>query len=81
MFPLGAHKAVFNLEMVGRPDDIPKKQAWVTGWKLSDFGTLIRDAAKPAGVVFYNHPQRSPMFFGASDNISFARVGIPAFSR
>ncbi|MAG59124.1 MAG: hypothetical protein CMJ83_22795 [Planctomycetes bacterium] len=79
-FPLRAHKAVFNLEMVGRPDDIPKNRAWVTGWSLSDFGTLIRDAAKPAGVVFYNHPQRSRMLFGSSDNISFARVGIPAFS-
>ena len=78
--PLAHHRAVFNIEMVGRPDDIGKEEAWVTGWNVSDFGAILEETGKPAGIRFYEHPQRSAMLFGASDNISFATAGIPAHS-
>lgn len=78
--PLAHHRAVFNIEMVGRPDDIAKEEAWVTGWNVSDFGTILAESGKASRIRFYEHPQRSAMLFGASDNISFATAGIPAHS-
>ena len=78
--PLKNHRAVFNLEMLGRPDDIEKNEAWVTGWNVSNFGELIAASSKAGGIRFYEHPQRSRMLFGSSDNISFAMRGVVAHS-
>lgn len=78
--PLSHHRAVFNIEMVGRPDDIQKNEAWITGWNVSDFGALLAETSPLSGIRFYEHPQRSRMLFGASDNIVFATEGIPAHS-
>lgn len=78
--PLLAHKAVFNIEMVGRPDDIARREAWITGYGVSSFGRLLTASGKRADIRFYEHPQRSRMLFGASDNVPFAVKGIPAHS-
>jgi len=79
-WPLKAIDAMFNLEMVGRPDDIGKDCAWITGWSVSDFGPLVAAAAAPTGVRFYEHPRLSKMLFGSSDNLPFAEKGIVAHS-
>lgn len=79
-FPLERTRAVFNLEMLGRPDDIEPGTAWITGWRHSDFGPLIARSGKLAGVRFYKHPRLSAMLFGASDNKPFADRGVVAHS-
>ncbi len=78
--PLVRTRAVFNLEMLGRPDDIAKNEAWVTGFDVSDFGALIAESAKEAGIRFYERGRESRMLFSASDNIEFAKRGVPAHS-
>jgi hypothetical protein len=78
--PLAHHRALFNLEMLGRPDDIKPNEAWITGWNVSDFGEILSKSTKDSGIRFYEHPQRSRMLFGSSDNIVFAQAGVPAHS-
>ncbi len=72
--------ANLNIEMVGRPDDIAKNEAWVTGFPLSTLGAQLADAGRAVGVRFYERPQLSAMLFPQSDNLPLARVGIPAHS-
>ncbi len=69
-----------NIEMVGRPDEIQKNEAWVTGFPLSTFGEIIAAAGKDAGIRFYERDQLSAMLFSQSDNLPLARIGIPAHS-
>lgn len=78
--PLARHRAVFNIEMVGRPDDIKPREAWITGFDQSDFGRLVAESGSRAGIRFYENGRLSKMLFSASDNISFARKGVVAHS-
>ena len=78
--PIRQTVANINIEMIGRPDDIEPNQAWVTGYKFSDVGSLMAAAATAVGFEFYEHPQLSAQLFGASDNAPLAAKGIPAHS-
>lgn len=77
---LHQHVAVFNLEMLGRPDDIEAGTGWITGHRVSDFGDMVATGAKAVGVRLGEHPRFSRMLFAASDNISFAKEGVIAHS-
>lgn len=79
-WPLKNMDAMFNLEMVGRPDDIGKDCAWVTGWSLSDFGARVAAVSATQGIRCYEHPRLSKMLFGGSDNFPFAEKGVVAHS-
>ncbi len=79
-WPLKNMDAMFNLEMVGRPDDIGKDCAWVTGWTLSDFGARVAAVSATQGIRCYEHPRLSKMLFGGSDNFPFAEKGVVAHS-
>jgi hypothetical protein len=79
--PLEKTVADINLEQVGRTDDSDGPRvsaATVTGYDYSDVGALLRRAGKAVGVDVLKHPTKSDGYFGASDNASFARAGIPA---
>lgn len=78
--PLERTVANVNIEMVGRPDDIGRKEAWITGFQYSTFGERLAEAARPLGFRFYRHETRSDQLFRASDNWSFVRHGVPAHS-
>lgn len=74
--PLQRTVANLNLEMIGRPDTLTggAGTAWLTGYERSTFGDLLADA----GVPIVPDPRPAQRFFERSDNIDFARRGIPA---
>jgi hypothetical protein len=74
--PLERTVANLNLEMIGRPDPLTggAGTAWLTGYERSTFGDLLADA----GVPIVPDPRPAQRFFERSDNIDFARRGIPA---
>lgn len=67
--------ANLQFEMIGRPDPkVPPQTLWLTGYERSNLGEAL--AAQGARLVADPHPDQS--FFTRSDNIRFARKGIPA---
>jgi len=74
--PLTSMEANLEIEMIGRPDSLaggPGK-AWLTGFERSTMGSMFAKAG--LAVVPDKRPEQS--FFTRSDNIAFARMGIPA---
>ena len=79
--PLEKTVVDINLEQVGRTDDSDGPRvsaATVTGYDYSDIGPMLRRAGQAVGVDVVKHATKSDSYFGASDNASFARAGIPA---
>lgn len=67
--------ANLQFEMIGRPDPkVAAKTLWLTGYERSNLGAEL--AKRGARLVPDPHPDQS--FFTRSDNIRFARKGIPA---
>jgi len=67
--------AALNLEMIGRPDTaLAPGHLWLTGFERSTMGEELVAARLPV------HPDPRPRqrFYERSDNIAFARIGIPA---
>jgi Zn-dependent M28 family amino/carboxypeptidase len=74
--PLERMVADLEIEMIGRPDSLaggPGK-AWLTGFRRSTMGDVL--AAN--GIPIVDDPRPEQNFFERSDNIVFARRGIPA---
>ncbi|HSR41584.1 MAG TPA: M20/M25/M40 family metallo-hydrolase, partial [Longimicrobiales bacterium] len=74
--PLERIVADLQVEMIGRPDSLAggSGRAWLTGYERSTMGDLLREAGSP--IVADPRPEQN--FFARSDNIVFAREGIPA---
>lgn len=74
--PNNALVANLEIEMIGRPDSLSggKGRAWLTGFERSTMGESFAAAGLPIG------PDKRPgqSFFARSDNIAFARMGVPA---
>jgi aminopeptidase YwaD len=67
--------ANLQFEMIGRPDPkVAAQTLWLTGYERSNLGPEL--AKRGARLVADPHPDQS--FFTRSDNIRFARKGIPA---
>ena len=68
--------ANLEIEMIGRPDSLAggPGRAWLTGFERSTMGAMFAAAGLPIG------PDKRPdeQFFMRSDNIAFARAGVPA---
>lgn len=75
-FPLRQTVAVLGIEMIGRPDPLAggHGRAWLTGYDRSTMGELFRQS----GLAVVPDPRPQYNFFLRSDNIVFARQGIPA---
>jgi Zn-dependent M28 family amino/carboxypeptidase len=76
VLPLEQMAANFEIEMIGRPDSLaggPGK-AWLTGYERSTMGDLLAQN----GIPVVRDPRPEQSFFTRSDNIAFARAGIPA---
>jgi hypothetical protein len=74
--PLDRLVANLEIEMIGRPDSLaggPGK-GWLTGFERSTMGGRLATAGIPVGP----DPRPEQRFFERSDNIAFARRGIPA---
>jgi hypothetical protein len=74
--PLERTVANLEIEMIGRPDSLAggRGKGWLTGFERSTMGSMFAAAGIP--IVADPHPAQS--FFTRSDNIAFARRGIPA---
>ena len=74
--PLASIQANLEIEMIGRPDPLaggPGK-GWLTGYERSTMGQMLQQAHIP----LVPDPRPRQNFFERSDNIAFARMGIPA---
>ena len=74
--PLDRTVAELEVEMIGRPDSLAggPGRAWLTGYERSTMGDML----KAAGSPIVPDPRPDQHFFERSDNIAFARRGIPA---
>jgi len=74
--PNEALVANLEIEMIGRPDSLSggRGRAWLTGFERSTMGEILAANGVPIGPD--KRPEQS--FFARSDNIAFARMGIPA---
>lgn len=73
--PLESTVADLNLEMIGRPDSaIGPGRLWLTGFDRTTMGA----AFEAAGLSIDPDPRPGQSFYQRSDNIAFARIGIPA---
>src|SRR5690242_3007646 len=74
--PLERMVANPEIEMIGRPDSAAggAGKGWLTGFERSTMGPTLAKAGIP--IVADPHPAQQ--FFMRSDNIAFARRGIPA---
>jgi hypothetical protein len=74
--PLENMAANLEIEMIGRPDSLAGGvgRAWLTGYERSTMG----DAFAANGIPIVPDKRIDQNFFGRSDNIAFARRGIPA---
>lgn len=68
--------ADLQIEMIGRPDDAVGGfgRAWLTGFERTTMGDQLAEAGSPIVA----DPRLEQNFFFRSDNIAFARIGIPA---
>ena len=71
--------AGINLEMIGKVSDFGPGNGYVTGFTLSDLGEIVQRNAQAMGTSIHPDPFKQNLFF-RSDNINFARKGIPAHS-
>ena len=76
VFPLTQMVAEMEVEMAGRPDSLAggSGKLWMTGYDRSTMGSML----KTAGIPIVADPYPQFRFFERSDNIVFARKGIPA---
>lgn len=74
--PIANTVAQLQVEMVARPDSLVggAGRSWLTGYERSTMGSML----SAAGLSVVADPRPSQNFFQRSDNIRFARVGIPA---
>lgn len=68
--------ANLEIEMIGRPDSLAggAGKGWLTGYDRSTMGQMLRDN----GIPLVADPRPGQQFFERSDNIAFARRGVPA---
>lgn len=81
VFPLAKTVAALNLEQLGRSDSSEgqkKGNAALTGFDFSNVAEYLQAAGKATGIGLYKHEQNDVPYFGASDNLSLAEVGVPA---
>jgi hypothetical protein len=74
--PLDRTVADLQIEMIGRPD--PEAGGTGRGWLTGYERTTMGDQLAAAGSPIVPDPRPDQNFFFRSDNIAFARLGIPA---
>src|SRR5690348_17359108 len=74
--PLKSMTANLEIEMIGRPDSLAggAGRAWLTGFERSTMGQMFTSA----GLAVAPDKRPDQQFFNRSDNIAFARMGLPA---
>jgi len=73
--PLDQTVANLNIEMIARPDPaVGPGRAWLTGFERTTMGEIL----VAAGLPIDPDPRPEQNYYERSDNIAFARQGIPA---
>ena len=72
--------AMVNVEMIGKPSAWGTGAVWVTGWQRSDLGAIMQRAVEGTDFSFHADPYPEQNLFFRSDNVTFARLGVPAHS-
>jgi hypothetical protein len=74
--PIAQMSANMEIEMIGRPDSLAggPGRAWLTGFERSTMGATFARA----GLPIVADKRLDQQFFERSDNIAFARRGVPA---
>jgi len=73
--PLERTVANLNIEMIARPDSaVGFGRAWLTGFERTTMGEMLATAGLPIDP----DPRPERNYYRRSDNIAFARLGIPA---
>jgi Peptidase family M28 len=74
--PLDRMAANLEIEMIGRPDSLAggPGRAWLTGYERSTMGDMLARN----GIPIVPDARPDQRFFQRSDNIAYARMGIPA---
>ena len=73
--PLGQTVANLNIERIARPDSaVGPGRSWLTGFERTTMGEMLAAAGLP--IEPNPHPEQN--YYERSDNIAFARLGIPA---
>lgn len=70
--------AMFSIANIGRVYADGPNKAIVTGFERSDFGTILQRAVEGTPYSFHPDPYVRRTLFRRSDNVSFARLGVPA---
>lgn len=79
--PLASIVAVLNLEMLGHPDPLDPRRAWVTGHAYSNLSAWLDRGGTSEGVTFVDGSAIGTVegdAFDRSDNYPFASAGIVA---
>jgi hypothetical protein len=79
--PIGQIVANVNFEHLGRPDADGTsylRKATITGYGYTSISTTLTEVGRLSGIEYLKHEKYNDAFFKASDNLSFAEVGIPA---
>jgi hypothetical protein len=69
-----------NIEMIGKASKFGAKQAFITGFDKSDFGTILQKNVEGKAFGFHPDPYPKQNLFYRSDNATLARLGVPAHS-
>jgi hypothetical protein len=72
--------AMFNIEMIGTPSKFGPNTAWITGFDMSTFGTILQKSLQNTGSSVYPDPYPEQNLFYRSDNATLAKLGVPAHS-
>ena len=73
--PLERTVANLNIEMIARPDPaVGTGRAWLTGFERTTMGEMLAAAGLPVDP----DPHPGQNYYSRSDNIAFARRGMPA---
>jgi len=73
--PLDQTVANLNIEMIARPDTaVGPGRAWLTGFERTTVGEMLA----ASGLPIDPDPHPGQNYYERSDNIAFARLGIPA---
>ncbi|MEO5562462.1 MAG: M20/M25/M40 family metallo-hydrolase [Chitinophagaceae bacterium] len=70
--------AMFNIEMIGTESKWGKNSAYITGFEMTDMGTILQKNLQGTGFTFHPDPYTSEQLFYRSDNATLARLGVAA---
>jgi hypothetical protein len=70
--------AMFSIANIGRVHPEGPNTAIITGFERSDFGTILQRAVEGTPYSFHPDPYVRRTLFRRSDNVPFARRGVPA---